>query len=329
VVACCCDNKGAMLLQAKFDKTTAKPHDPIVVQFRCQNESSVKVKKVQIQFKSIITWKGCHGNHEKRVRHVLDSQVMDAAPFLELKKYRHHGRRGGAARLTSSSFHMDQQRDDGAFPYDVPWRQASIRVPGIVYDSYEGHAVHVRHIVTVKLLTKGCCINDVDATTTIRLFQSLPPNANTTPDDITTGMTQGSIRISSSSSSLVASPFPSAPSDVYNEYNVAVIATEVVSPSAPPSWKDDDPNFQPLGRPPPTGSSSTTSSSTPLTATATPILVGSTNESSPTTIMTTMVHAQVLPPNWNAHTAQVVEIPMAEAWVLENIWQVSETRDEQ
>ena len=325
VIACCCDNKGAMLLQAKFDKTTAKPHDSISVQFRCQNESSVKVKKVQVEFESIITWKGCHGSQKKRVRHVLDSQIMDASKFPELKKHRPGHATTHNPRRTPDPPAPTPYDIDGSFPYDnVPWRQALIRVPGMVYDSYEGHAVHVRHNMTVTLSTKGCCINDVDASTLIQLFQNLPSNANTTTGRRRPPHQEGSNHNNNNNNT--AAPVPSAPSDVYNEYAhvaAAAAAASNVSPSAPPHWKDDDNDssyVHPLG-PPQAGYNS----SVP-TATATAMAVSPTHV---TTATATMVHAQALPPDWNAHTAQVVEIPMAEAWIVENVWQASETRDGQ
>jgi hypothetical protein len=287
VITCCCDNKGTMVLQAQFNKTTVKPMDTISVQFRCQNESSVKVKRVQVQLESRITWNGHHGSRNECVKQVLDCREHDAAQFPELAKLHSRSLGGGRSRRTTVSYSAP-----GMFPYDTDWRHATVQVPRTVHDSYNGHAVQVRHTLTVQMLTKGCCTNDVDATAMVQVFQNLPPNANT--------MVHGS------SSATV----PSAPSSVYDESN-AVGIVKPVQPSAPPSWKDNDDQFVKAH-----------GHHTIPTATATPIVSDYVFDASP------MVQAQALPPNWNAQTASVVEIPMAEAWVMENSGQVTETYDE-
>lgn len=275
VVSCCCDNKGSMVLQAQLDKTIVKPHDTILVSFRCQNDSSVKVKQVRVQLQSSITWQGHTGSHSERVTRVLDRWEMDATQLPELAKRK--------SRRQDSLYNVE-----GDFPYDTAWRQAAVQVPGIVDDSYSGHSIQVRYLVSVHLLTNGCCTNDVDATAMVQVFQSLPPNANV-------AMVQGS------------SPRPSAPSSVYDEYTDIAVPT-AVSPSAPPFWKDDD-HFV------------ANDAQCMTTGTATPLVPG-VCDASP------MVQAQVLPPNWSAQAGQMVDIPMAEAWVMESVYQVSEVYDE-
>lgn len=274
VNSCCCRNKGTVVLQAQFNKTTVKPQDTIGVKFRCVNESSVKVKKVVVQLESIITWRGRQGSRDETVRKVIDRREMHAEQFPELAK--HYRKLRGPLRQTNFYDNM------GTFSNgDSSWRQAYIQIPAFIQDSFDGRSIQVRHLVSVQLLTDGCCTNNVDATTLVQVFQSLPPNANSNAN------------VNEETSSNTAT----APSSIYDEYSV---------------WKDDDRKEQ---------DSSAGGYNAP-TAIATPIGSHDVYDGS------SVVQVQALPPNWHAQTAPVVEIPMAEAMVVESTWEVTETRDD-
>jgi hypothetical protein len=60
---CCCHGKGNMALEMKVDRTAVQPHDTANVEFRCQNQSSVKVIRMCVQIEEIVDWR-CHGQHE-------------------------------------------------------------------------------------------------------------------------------------------------------------------------------------------------------------------------------------------------------------------------
>jgi hypothetical protein len=281
VNSCCCHYKGVMVLQAQFSKTIVQPRDSIDVKFRCQNQSTVKVKRVRVQLQQIIEWNTRQGNREV-VKRVLDSREMDAAQFPELDRKRSRGRQYFGAAAEQEPFHGDSG-----------WNRASIQVPPIIQDSYAGRSIKVRHLVSVQLVTPGCCTTAPDSTTGVQVYQSLPPTT-----------------FSESSST---DPFkyqttaPSAPSSVYDEFsNTSATSSTPAHPSAPPGHWDDT-----------------------VATTASPVGIWESSllPSAPLEVYdgTPMAKAQVLPPDWNAQTAEVVTIPMAEAIVLDDSssWRVS------
>jgi len=379
IVTCCCDDKGSVLLETHFDKTVVKPHDTISVRFHGQNESSVNVRKIQVKLESITTWKGRCGNHEERIRKVLDQKELDPSRFPELRKKKKKERR----RRRNYNNNGVGSGSGRAYPYDVHWRQTSLHVPGTVQDSYSGRSIQVRHIISVRFLMKDCCTNDVDATTMVRIFQHLPPNANSIPSEplsssfgmTTTTTTSNNNATETNPHDTVRPPGPSAPSFVYDEYSDYDNHATAVVPSPPtaPSWREDhNGNRNNNGR----GNGSSSSCrrgddngivTIPITeqgriayqpnvptVVANPIRNSSNNNGSrnaqgggrggTATVIANPIRnatstsafsssatipiSEALPLNWNAQTAQVVEIPMVDAWIIEEPTPVSSSSNQ-
>ena len=269
VYSCCCHNKGSMILQTQFSKTTVQHQDTIDVQFRCSNQSTIQVKTVRIQLEEITEWTAHNRGRSEVVKRILDRREMDASQFPELAKR-----------------HKRRQRDYFGVPPDHEhgsdqWRHASIHIPFSARDTYNGQVVKVRHLVSVQLITKGCCNTHPDATTSVQVYQSIPSRSGT------------------------ASTVPSAPSSLYDEYSAAAMVSTEPTATAPPSHWDDD-----------AVSHSTWNNHVPMTSSAPSELYDGIAAATATAPLPT-AEAQLLPSDWNAQTAEVVTIPMAEAIVLD------------
>mmetsp|Transcript_39141 Transcript_39141/g.94629 ORF Transcript_39141/g.94629 Transcript_39141/m.94629 type:complete len:179 (+) Transcript_39141:57-593(+) len=136
----------------------------------------------------------------------------------------------------------------GSNPLSQEFHTVQLRVPEDANDTYRGNSVTVQHVLSVVLVSNGCCNSNPESATMMQLVKSF---------------SNGGSGGKSSEPTMVT---PSAPSDLLDD---------TITPGS--------------------------SSSSPVLATAEMVVA----------------EAQVLPPDWNAQTAQVVEIPMAEAMVIE------------
>lgn len=278
VHTCCCHNQGTMVLESQFDKTVVQPNDTIGVHFRGENFSKVKVRKVRIQLEEIVEWTAYGGNRETSKR-TLYRKYLNAKQFPELDKLRRRRRRQRLQHYQGVS-HEEIPFQGRSGEDAIAWKQAAIQIPRDAYDSYDGVNVHIRHVASVQLLTKGCCTTNPDSTTLVKLYRFVP--------EVTAKPAEAS-----------ATAAPSAPSSVYDEYpSTKSTASANAEPTAPAANWDDD------------LLSSTAASVTATSASAPSELYDD------VPVATPMAEAQLLPPDWNAQTAELVEIPMAEATVL-------------
>lgn len=166
-----------------------------------------------------------------------------------------------------------------------PWHSVGpLIVPQKAKDTYHGRGIQVRHTLSVTLLTSGCCSSNPDVSTIIDVYRQIP--GPTSDHIIDTHYHDGSsCGIPSAPPSVTADPsaVPSmtatAPSDIYDDsYAYAAAHASTPVPSAP--YKD----------------------------------LHHIHRMDDDTV--TMVQAEVLPPDWHPQTAEVVNIPMAEAIVL-------------
>ena len=154
VMTCCCSNKGTMELEANINKTVVSPFDTVGIQFRCNNNSSVNVTNIYVQMEQIIEWR-CNG-HSKKIRNMLDKKIHNPKLYPELM-----------TRLPKSTFsYRNKRHNRPLYQYDQltpfatttqgeqQWHEAELQVPNHSLDSYQGHAVNVRHVVSVILKTK-------------------------------------------------------------------------------------------------------------------------------------------------------------------------------
>jgi hypothetical protein len=291
VNGCCCSKKGTMGLETKFDKTTLPASSPlkgrsqstdssqentVTIQFRCLNRSTVRANKVRVQLQETIEWTS--NGHTEQLRTVLAKAELDASHFPELDKLRKRERRREQRR---EYFGLPGGADSGMVALqDQPWHTVGpLQVPHQAKDSYQGRAIQVRHVLSVEILTKGCCMSNPDVTTLIQIYRRLAQPKEAVDEFAMDHIYQ------EQHSSTPSAPFEDDPS---------------VTPSAPSEFYDE---------PPPHSSSA--SFYPEVTATAVPSLSTCTPAASDV-----FVQAQVLPDDWHAQTAEVVTIPMAEAIVL-------------
>jgi hypothetical protein len=286
VNCCCCSSRGTMMLETAVSKTVVTPCDSIEVRFRFRNNSSSEVSIVAVTMDQYIDW-NCSG-HTQRVKRTLTKQETYGQTYPELlpllpKPPPFFGcfslgkSRGGGYRHVNNPPYLQEQ-----------WHMTKLQVPHDSQDTYQGQAVTIRHEVTVLLRCKGCCMSNPDSTTSVHIVRRHLPLSSSPLTSSYEGKEQQSTNMSNLDQQLQP-PTPSAPveplgNDLYTAAATYPSATTTLAePSAPPSILD---------------------SHAPAFAEAQVVLPPN------------IAEAQVLPPNWNAQTAEVVEIPMAEAIVL-------------
>jgi len=283
---CCfagCTRAGTMALETKFDKTTVfldAPSTPVTnnwnkraqrrhqsfqssginanqqtfgVEFRCENKSTEKVKNVQAKLEETIEW--TVNGHTAFVKRTLATSTRDASLYPELNPMWH------------KRFVWEQHsyNNEGRAPLlnARPWRtmDPSLRVDGSqATDTYRGTAVKVRHVLTFRIVTEGCCSTNPDASALVEIYRN-----------------------------------PVAFGGSEAAFSDPLAGSQTASPSAP---FEDDISPPPAASAPPsmydTGYGQNSASEVPL------------------------AHAQVLPDDWNAQTAEVCHIPIVEATVVDN-----------
>ena len=247
VTTCCCSNKGTMELEAHLNKSILSPNDTIGVRYRCQNHSTEQVTHVKVQIEEVIEWR--INGHRERKKQILDQKSFDGHLYPELM--------AKLPRRWNRPLYPAQQFDQMTpFARGQQWHTTDLYLPHDTHDSYQGHAVTVRHVVSIILKSKGCCTTDPDSSTLVNVVRHLQEDYE-----------QGKMPLNSEPPTVEG--IATAPPDTLdNPYN------NTFSPTAPEDIYD---NTQPIA------------------------------------------HAQALPPDWHAQTAEVVEIPMAEAMVVEPI----------
>ncbi|KAG7371789.1 arrestin or S-antigen, N-terminal domain containing protein [Nitzschia inconspicua] len=273
VTGCCCSKKGSMSLETKFDKTTvqahsttlrqdnpdAVPRDAFSVDFRCQNRSTVSVEKVRAQLLETIEWTS--NGYQEQLKTVLAKIEMDATQFPELEKLRKVDRR----RLERRQYFGVGSNDMLTLQHQ-PWHTLGpIRVPRHAKDSYHGRAITIRHVLSLELITKGCCKSNPDASTLVQIYRRLADAKNMNNPEYE----EQSFSAPSAPIEEEQSLAPSAPSEMYDFTMTSHSFTTNAAPAAA-SFASSD----------------------------------------------VFVEAQALPPDWNAQTADVVTIPMADAIIL-------------
>jgi hypothetical protein len=314
VTGCCCSRKGTMALETKFHRTTVAVHpsshtrhderntntttntnnnnDEILIEFRAQNKSTESVSAVRVRLVETIEWTA-HG-HKEVVKTVLGEIRLDASQFPELDRFHRrptsntlrrsqHGREYTGIRSAGDG--------DGSLQ-DLPWRTVGpMKVPPRAKDTYRGRTIEVRHVLTLELLTKGCCTTNPDSTSMIEIYRHLADSYPHLPTNVPTG--GGGDRVGRKNNrneygtpsapvedGPSSSTPPSAPSHLYDDQDDAGGYPHAVASPAAGSGSAMDGYYY------------------------------------PTPFPDLLVEAEALPPDWNAQTAEVVTIPMADAIVL-------------
>lgn len=294
---CCCRYMGYITMECKVDATTIKPSPSghhgkgLGVSWRAQNKSAATVNKVKAELVQKVEWTS-HG-HSESLSTVLATATFDARRFRELDKLSRRQvknfRRGRTTQNSQNIFH--QSTDDAVYQVTMTSDDSETRMYGVdneswhaidlpriphqlTADSYQGHAMQIRHVLTVSLETNGCCTTTPEATTLMLVYKSMDDG------DVVLGENES------------YQPYP--------------MTLDECPPSAPPS------------------STESSSSSSYMDTYIYTESVGtgshvSSQPSAPSDVYDYSVAtavAEVLPDDWNAQTASVVHIPMAEAVVL-------------
>jgi hypothetical protein len=84
---CCCVQLGTMALEVMLSQTILQPHNSVQVQFRCRNQSMIKVLTVRMQLQQMVKWNVDHHQHSESVACDLDRKKdCEAKEYPELAK---------------------------------------------------------------------------------------------------------------------------------------------------------------------------------------------------------------------------------------------------
>jgi hypothetical protein len=223
VNGCCCSKKGSMSLETKFDKTTipvistitrhsSSNQDGIApntlsVDFRCQNRSTVRVDRIRMQLMETIEWTA--NGYQEQLKTVLVKVDLDASQFPELDKLRKRDRR----RLQRREY-FGVDSDDMLTLQHQPWHTIGpLQVPRHAKDTYHGRAIQIRHVLSVELITNGCCMSNPDASTMVQIYRRLADTQDHDSQEGFDSCSAPSAPLEDNGSSMV----PSAPSEFYDE----------------------------------------------------------------------------------------------------------------
>jgi hypothetical protein len=181
VTKCCCRKKGHVALAASFDKTVVRPNETIGVAFTANNQSTVRVDTVRVILEEYVEWRA-HGRTEK-VHRVLQKVDLPASDYPELAKLQRNPNTyfGGGSTSTGTST-MDQQHPFIHNNNNTPARSIQgVRIPTDATDSYHGRWIEVRHALSVRLLTPGCCATNPEACARLQIRRTTAPPTPPTP----------------------------------------------------------------------------------------------------------------------------------------------------
>ena len=147
VNTCCCSYRGTMTLQSEIDRGVLSPREQFSVSFRCKNDSTVSISKVEVKLYEKITWHARHRRTEG-VR-VLCRKFLLGDSIPELRELILVPRRH---RAYDSVFFTDDQDK----------HIITLELPPDSRESYHGRLIEVSHFLTVTLKTP-CCTSNPEA----------------------------------------------------------------------------------------------------------------------------------------------------------------------
>jgi hypothetical protein len=192
VTKCCCFQKGRVALAASFDKTVVRPNETIGVEFTADNQSTIRVDTVRVILEEHIEWRA-HGGRTEQVHRVLQKVDLPASEYPELAKLRR--KRSTTHYFGGSSTTTDRQRsplihnnnnNNHNSNNHTPARLTQVVVPTDATDSYNGRWIEVRHSLSVRLMTPGCCTTNPEACIRLQICRTsttAPPTPSAPPSD--------------------------------------------------------------------------------------------------------------------------------------------------
>lgn len=298
---CVCTKQGTIALETKFDKTilfkddqnnnTNNANNGIVgVQFRCQNKSTANVGSVLVQLIETIEWTS--NGHTESIRTILAESKKDASLYPELDALRRKPRNNSSfTHYTNSNTNSDDDEEvqHMLLQYKTWHTMGPLVVPSHATDTYSRGtgAIQVRHSLNVELKTTGWCTTNPDMSSLVEIYRNQP----TTAMAATTALTPTPVKMGVTTTTTPSAPFEDEFSSTTTFMSQQAAATTTAA-TAPSDVYDYDTNIPSYGYGDKTYNSTTTS------------------------IPTTEAQLVLLPEDWNAQTAEIVNIPMAKATII-------------
>jgi len=235
---------------------------------------------------------------KRMLPNVLAEAKKEATFFPELEALRRTPRKVRRHNLQNNN-ESEESEDHLLLQYKAWHRMGPLLVPSYAKDTYtRGTAIQVRHLLSLQLQTTGWCTTNPDMSSLVELYRHQP----TTTSNATTNAT---------ATIGVVNNNPCCSYEQQQQYQTtATAAAAATTPSAP--FEDE---FSSTAMP----QQATTATAT-ATAPSDVYDYDNNNKMPPssTSILPTAEAQLVLPDDWNtnAHTADVVNIPMAEATIL-------------
>jgi hypothetical protein len=220
----------------------------------------------------------CVRGHTKTITKTLSSATVETSRYPELES------------MWRKPFFFEEHKrsngpEAGLLLRHAPWREVFLGVDASnALDTYTGRAVRVRHVLTLALVTKECCTTNPDACTRVELYR----------DPSVFGYEQPQQQQPQSQQQSQMQPQSQQEGFAYEKEQQSY--KHSTTPTAP---FEDEPSF---------GQAATASTA--------PSAFYDNNSSTASKVP--MVEAQlVLPEDWNAYAEEVVNIPIAEATVVD------------
>jgi len=278
---CCCRYMGYITMECQVDATTIRPgasctnsgaDSGLGLRWRAQNRSTATVNQIKAQLVQKIEWSS-HG-HRECLSSVLAQTTFDARGFPELDKLKRRQvqrfrRTGRIGPRNTDGVYQAAPSSDGSYETSIygvgneVWHNMNLPpIPShhTTADSYQGHAIQIRHVLLVTLETKGCCTTNPEASTLMLVYKSMddgigpndsyqpygssldecPPTAPSQESySYTDSVQSGGIGGGSGGFSSVTysdSSRPSAPSDAYDDNNGVTAVAEAHAVRLPDDW---------------------------------------------------------------------------------------------
>mmetsp|Transcript_20006 Transcript_20006/g.29657 ORF Transcript_20006/g.29657 Transcript_20006/m.29657 type:complete len:425 (-) Transcript_20006:239-1513(-) len=159
ITNCCCFERGTMVLEASMDKTIVAPLSTVEVAYRAINNSTSVVDRVCVKISQITTW--CSNGHSKTLETILDERNIDGEDYPALRRLAKKPKIY-IGKAVAETLILNQE-----------WSSTRLHLPSKSLDSYQGRLLEVKHVLSVQLISKGCCTSNPDSSTRIYIVRFL------------------------------------------------------------------------------------------------------------------------------------------------------------
>mmetsp|Transcript_66976 Transcript_66976/g.75009 ORF Transcript_66976/g.75009 Transcript_66976/m.75009 type:complete len:598 (-) Transcript_66976:23-1816(-) len=147
---CCCFGRGSILVGAKVDNTTLAKGQQTVVSYACRNKSRNDVRDIYAELKEVATWSA--GSHSERATKMLHSVRFPIQNKDTLKGMKDR-------EMTQNDLEGYQY---AGLVHEIHNRvnSAIIVVPNTSNNTYRGSLIKIRHELSLRVETEGCCTSN-------------------------------------------------------------------------------------------------------------------------------------------------------------------------